>query len=182
MYGLGAVDTRQTDFFARFRSAMVFAQLVAQFGHQRIMRAGAQIGDGDVFSLALAACCTYRDEDTMVRQSPDGHSYFGPHLVAGVDHAINIFGKNSGPIARLDKCIDTDHLASGVDGRDTLPHGIDLRHPQGVAGCLNLAIDVGLGNVVHINQGDASDPCAGQGFSSPRTHTTDAYNADVGSA
>jgi hypothetical protein len=118
----------------------------------------------------------------MVRQSPGGHSHFGPHLVTGVDHAINIFGKNSGPIARLDKCINTDNPASGINGRDTLPHRIDFRHPQGVADCLNLAIDVGLSNVVHINQGDTSDTCAGQGFSSPRTHTTDAYNADVGSA
>ena len=47
---------------------------------------------------------------------------------------------------------------------------------------MNLPIDIGLGHVVHINQGDAPNPRAGQGFCGPRTDTSNADYTNMRSA
>jgi len=41
---------------------------------------------------------------------------------------------------------------------------------------MNLAIDIGFGNVVHVDQGQLANPTSGQCFSDPRTHATNAHN------
>jgi hypothetical protein len=48
-----------------------------------------------------------------------------------------------------------------MDGRNPLLHSVNFCHAQGVAGCLYLAIDVGLCDMVHVNQGDTPYPRSG---------------------
>ena len=41
---------------------------------------------------------------------------------------------------------------------------------------MNLPVDVGLGNVVEVDQRELSDAAAREGFDSPRTNSADAYH------
>src|SRR5690606_5681452 len=70
----------------------------------------------------------------------------------------------------------------GVDVVDTLAHGRDLGLAQRAAQRVQLAIDVGLGDMVEINESDAPHPASRQRFDAPRAHATDAGNHDVATA
>jgi hypothetical protein len=97
-----------------------------------------------------------------LRQGPGRHGDFGAHLVSMASITPSTpAGKDSRPVIRLDKRVDTGYLAMWMDGGNALLHGINFGHPQGFAGCLDLAVHVGLGHVVHVDQGYAPDPGTG---------------------
>jgi hypothetical protein len=45
---------------------------------------------------------------------------------------------------------------------------------------VNLAIDVGLGYVIHVNDRDVTDTTAGKRFGGPRANAADSNNCDMG--
>ena len=59
-----------------------------------------------------------------------------------------------------------------MDGGDALAQGLALVLAQGALQGLHLAVDVGLGHMVQIDQGQRSNTAARQGLDAPATHTT----------
>ena len=66
------------------------------------------------------------------------------------------------------------YILAAMNQADAVSHGPHLGLPQGGGQRMNLAIDVGLGHVIKVNQHQLSHTTAGQGLRSPRPHATDA--------
>ena len=68
-----------------------------------------------------------------------------------------------------------------IDGLYAVSHGENLGLTQACFNGMNLAIDIGLGNMVHINQCQMTNSASGQCLNGPRSDTTYAndYNMCV---
>ena len=108
---------------------------------------------------------------------PRCHGGFGAHLVACVYHSINGCGQQGRPVIGLYKVIYRTDLAGRVVAGNALAHGLRFGLPQCAVGGVKLAVDVGLGYVVHINQRNAPYAAARQRFSRPRAHAAYAHNS-----
>jgi hypothetical protein len=53
---------------------------------------------------------------------------------------------------------------------NSFSHGFYLGHTKGRTKGMNLPIDVGLGDVIHVQETNFTDPTAGQRLSSPGTY------------
>jgi hypothetical protein len=80
---------------------------------------------------------------------------------------------SSGPVLGRHEVIDAGHLAGGVDVLDAARHRIHLGRAQCAAQGLDLAVDVGLGDVVEIDEHDLRHAATRQRLGSPGTDTAD---------
>lgn len=59
-----------------------------------------------------------------------------------------------------------------MDQGDSLTHRLYFGLPDGEVGGMDLAVDIGLRDMVQINQRQLPDTTAGKGLGGPRTDTT----------
>src|SRR5690606_32170554 len=99
--------------------------------------------------------------------------------VGTVDHEVVAPGQKLGGVGDGDEVVDEVHRAVGVDGGDAPRHDLDLGHAEGGRVRHDLAVDVGLGDVVHVDQRDRPDPASRQRLGRPRADPADAHHAHV---
>ena len=75
--------------------------------------------------------------------------------------------------------VERKYLALRVDLRDALAHRFHLGLPDGRLERVDLPIDVGLGDVVEVDQREAPDAAARQRLDRPGTDPADAGHDDV---
>jgi hypothetical protein len=76
--------------------------------------------------------------------------------------------------------VDHPHQAAGVNVCDAFAQRIALVLARGAAHRLHLAVDVGLGYVVHVDQHQLGHAAACQGFHGPGPHAAQADDTDAG--
>jgi hypothetical protein len=109
-------------------------------------------------------------------QRPGRHRQLGAHLVAGIDHHVHRARQPLRPVGRLDEVLHRLHPAGGVDLRDALLQRQHLGLAQRGLQRLHLAVDVGLGHVVQVDQHQAGHAAARQRLGSPGSHAADAHH------
>jgi hypothetical protein len=62
---------------------------------------------------------------------------------------------------------------------DALAHGLPFALTQGICGGMNLSVDVGLTDVVHVDERQSLNTASSQSFARPRAHTTNAHHHHV---
>jgi len=123
--------------------------------------------------LSLAARSAHSDEQGLGADRPGGHRGLGLDLVAGVDHGQTLARTHRGllqavePVLGRDEVVDDVHLRRRVDLQDALAHSLDLSLAVGGSQGVDLAVGVGLADVVEVDQRDATDSTARKGLSRP---------------
>ena len=113
---------------------------------------------------AFAPSRPHTDKGHLLAPGPGGNGQLGPDLVAGVDHGIRPLTQQTGPVVGRDKVVDQIDPTARVNLRNAFAHGFDLGLPEGAGQRMDLAVDVGLGDVVHVDQRQACDAAARQRF------------------
>ncbi|EKY05181.1 hypothetical protein HMPREF9120_01934 [Neisseria sp. oral taxon 020 str. F0370] len=108
-----------------------------------------------------------------------GHGGFDAHLVDGVDHEAERPSENLVQVFFGDEVFDFADAAGGVDLADAFGQGGGFGFAEVVGKGVELAVDVGLGDVVQIDQGERTDAGAGESFRRPRADAAEADDADV---
>ncbi len=111
---------------------------------------------------------------------PGSHGRLCIHLIASIDNSTNITGQQGGPIRRIHELFDARHMTDWIDGLNAVAHSNYLGLTQGCFYGMNLAIDIGLGNMVQINQRQVTNPASDQCLNCPGTDTTNANDHDMG--
>ena len=83
------------------------------------------------------------------------------------------------PVLRIDEILDAVHPACWIDMRNAFPHGMYFGLPQSGIERMNLAVDVGLCNMVKVNQCQMGHTAARQCFSGPGANTAETDDDDV---
>ena len=156
------------------------AQFLTQARQQRVMGDLPQVSDVHPVRQSLSPGCTHSDEACGRIQGPCRHGQFGAALVAGVDHRIKRFASNLGPVVGLYKTIHHSDFTTGLVAGNSLFHGQHFGLADVGIGGVNLPVDVGLGNMVHVNQSQAPHPAACQGLCGPRAHAAYAHHHHMG--
>ena len=142
LHAFAAENAGDAKGFAVARSAMPFAQALAQLRQQGVVCGTCQIIHFDQPGALFATGCAHSDEQGFLGACPGSHGGFGRHVVAGVDHGINGLGQQSRPVVGIDKIIHGVHAALRVKGCNARLHGQNLGLPQcGVVG-VDLPVDV----------------------------------------
>eukprot|EP01034_Spumella_vulgaris_P024434 gene24434-30779_t len=89
---------------------------------------------------------------TMVRNGDAHLKNFGLDLIARIDHGIGHAGQQTRPVVGGDKIVHCIHQTLRVDRGNALTHGLNLGLPGGVGQGMNLTVDVGLGDVIHVDE------------------------------
>ena len=164
------------------RAAVVLSQAVAQLSQQRIMCDLCQIGDINRMSELLAASGTHRDEGHRASRRPGRQCRFGPYLIASIDDGRGQtvkarYGVEQGrPVVGSHEVIDHVDNTTRVKKRNALAHCLGLGLAEGRLHGMDLPVDIGFGHVVKIDQREAPNTAARQGFNRPGPDSTDAHH------
>ena len=164
------------------RSGAVTAQACAQAGQQRVVRGLDQVGHFDTLGFALATGGPDADQRAAFAQAPGGQRGLGLDLIAGVDQNIHRGGQQRWPVGRGDEVLHAVHLAARMDGGDALAQRRHLGLAQRVVQRLHLAVDVGFGDLVQVEQHQLCHATACQGLNRPRPDPTQPHDGDAGCA
>ncbi len=141
-------------------------------------------GTGQVFGTQLQGVGTATrgaadDDGLFAGHTPGYQRSLGGHGVDGVDDDVGT-GRNQRVFgAGFDEIV---HQVQGDVRRDVADagsHGLDLGSTQRAGQRVNLAVDVGFGHVVEIDQCEGADAAAGHRLCSPGTDTADADDHGV---
>ena len=156
------------------------AQDIAQVGKQRVVGGAGEISAADEGGVALAARAAGHHKSLLLRHKMGGHGGFYAHLVDGVDHKIKRLGKKRAHVFRVHKIFDFVHGAGGVDLQDAPVQRGYFGQAEIVGERVELAVGVGFGHVVQINQRELADAAARQRLHRPRAHAARAHHANIG--
>ncbi len=80
---------------------------------------------------------------------------------------------------RLDELVHAVNHQLRIDLQQALGHGVHLGHTQRVAQRMRLAVDIGRGDMVQINQRQLANRAARQRLGRPRADAAHANHADM---
>ena len=143
------------------------------------MRYLRQIGGADKRGIFLPARAAADDERPAAAHEICGHRRFHAHLVDGVDNEVERPSENRFQIVFIHKILDFLHLALRIDLQDAFVQRRYLRLAEIVGQRMELAVDVGLGHIVQVNQRQPADTRARQRLDRPRTDAAHADHADM---
>ena len=159
---------------------MLLSQTVTKLSQQGVMRHPGEIVDLNLVRQALAAGSAHADERRLACPCPGGHGSLCGHLVTGIDDHVDRHAlKNPWPVCRLDKFFDAHHITPGVNQMNAFTHCLNFGLPHGGGQRMGLAIDVGLGNMVKINEHKLPHSASSQRLCRPGTHATDAHDGNA---
>ena len=142
------------------------------------MRGKRNVVDLDGLRALLAARCADADERRVARQRPSGHRRLRAHLIAGVDQHVDRARQQRGPVVLIDELFDRVDDALGVNVEHALAQGDCLGLPERRAHRLHLPVDVRLGHMVEVDQGQCGDTAAGQSLGCPRADAAEPDDRD----
>ena len=142
-------------------------------------------GPGKIFhpqlqGIGAATGCAAGNDGLAVRHAPGNQRRLGRHGIDGVNDKIGVGRDQLLFLAGLYEFIDRMHGDVGRDVADALRHHLDLGRAQRAGERMNLAVDVGLGHVVQVDEGEAPHAAARQRLGSPGADTANADNDDMG--
>ena len=137
-----------------------------------------QVRHIDLVRQLLATGRTHADQRHAAGQGPGRQRQLGAALVAGVDQHIDRGREQAGPVVGAGKFFNRQNFAARVDVGNALPQCLNLGQSQGAAQRLHLAVDVGLGHLVKIDQHQPRHTAARQRFDRPGAHTAQADHRD----
>ena len=149
---------------------MALAQVVPQLRQQRIVGDEGQVLNVHAVGMTLAPRSPYRDEVCVRVKGPGSQAGFGANLVAGIHQGITgprQLRDPAHPIFGRHKLFNEMDLASGIDLSDALLHGLYFGHAQRLCERMHLSIDIGLRDMVQVDQRQSADATARQGLDSP---------------
>ena len=130
--------------------------------------------------VALPARAPDGHEWQPLRPAERGHCNLGYDLIARINHEVETGHPEQLPdIFLVHKLIDGPDLAGRVDLGNALGQRADLCLPKCRVERLDLAIHVGLGDMVQIDQGQMTHAAACERLDRPGPHASDANHADV---
>ena len=156
------------------------AQPGAHGRQQRIPRGTGKIFHPQLQGVGAPASRTAGDDGLAVRHAPGNQRRLGRHGIDGVDDKIGVGRDQLLFLARLDELIDRMHGGVGRDVVDALRHHLDLGGAQRAGERMDLTVDVGLGHVVQVDEGEATHTAARQRLGRPGADTANADNDDMG--
>ena len=147
---------------------------------QRISRGTGKIFHPQLQGIGTATGCTAGSHGLAVRHAPGNQRRLGRHGIDGVNDKIGVRGDQLLFLAGLDEFIDRMHGDVGRDVADALRHHLDLGGAQRAGERMDLSVDVGLGHMVQVDEGEASHAAARQRLGRPGADTANADNDDMG--
>ena len=111
--------------------------------------------------------------------TPGNQRRLGAQAVDGVHHIIQLGGQQLAHRVRLDELIHPVNHQLRIDLQQALGHGVHLGHAQRVAQRMRLAVDIGRGDMVQINQRQLANRAARQRLGRPRADAAHANHADM---
>ena len=139
----------------------------------------AQISGLNQCRIFLSARAAAQDKRLIVPHKISRHRRLDAHLVYRVDHKVERSSEKRFQIVFRHKILDFLHFALRVDLGNTFAQRRYLRLTEIVGQRMKLAVDIGLGDVVQINQGQTTDARPRQSLHRPRTYPAHADHADV---
>ena len=97
------------------------------------------------------------DDRYALGRAPGDHCRFGAGVIDGIQDIIEVLAKHLGHIFRADEVFDFGDATCRIDVAYPFRHGACFRFAECVAERMNLAVDVGLGNHVKVDQGEGAD-------------------------
>ena len=146
---------------------MLAAQVAAHLGEQRVLNGAREVGHANARRVQLPACRAtgHHTLAGALAEREDGGLHL--HRINGVDHIVKRVAEQGLDVFHGDEIVDAADLRTRVDLQDALSHGVDLGHAVGIAQRVNLAVGVGDGNVVEIDQRELADTASRQRFRHP---------------
>ncbi len=164
------------------RKAVLLAQPFAGLGQQWILPAAGQVANGEFQRVGHATRAAYGDDRQPLAAAMGEQCRLGAKVVDAIDDPVVAAVEDVGDIVGRDEVVDDMGLTIGVDGSDPLTQGFGLGLAERLGGGVQLAIDVGFGDMIHIDQGEFANGAAGQRFDGPGTHAAETEHADMGVA
>jgi len=125
------------------------------------------------------------DKICFVVQRPRCHRSLGLYLVTGVNESriaaigLKIKRNKFRPVFRIDKFLDAVNPACRIDMRNAFSYGLHLGLSQCGIKCMNLSIDVGLRNMIQVNQCQTGHTAPCQRLGGPGTDAAQAHYDDM---
>lgn len=141
----------------------------------------AEIGDPDAGRVCLSAGTPDRDDAQAVAPAPGDESRLGSKAVDAIDDVIMMAAQQGLEIIHREKILDGRHPAQRVDLLNAFGHDPDLGLAQGRVQGRALPVDIGFGNVIHVDQGEVTDGRTCQCLGGPGTHAANPQHTHMGS-
>ncbi|CRD97861.1 Uncharacterised protein [Bordetella pertussis] len=132
--------------------------------------------------VGLAAGAAAQQQRHAALARVQDHGDLGRRLVGAVDDRGIGTAQHLHHVIGRDEFVDTGHGAGRVDLADALRHGLDLGLPQRVRQRMDLAVDVGFGDMVQVDQGQGAHAATRQRFGGPGADAAQARHRDMGPA
>ena len=141
---------------------MGLAQLPAHLGEQGVLEGTGQVIHADLRRVDLPACGPTGHQGQAPLPGHGDHRHLHAHGIDGVHHVIEAPRQQLRRVIHGHEVIHHRHPAGRVVAGDALAHGLHLGLPQGGVGGVNLPVDIGLGHVVQVDQGQPAHAGTGQ--------------------
>jgi hypothetical protein len=109
----------------------------------------------------------------------DDQRGLGAGAVDGIHYIVETVRQQAGEILGDEELLHTGHPTQRVDGMDALFHGEGLGLAEFLRQRMNLAVDVGLSQVVGVDQRKPADGRARERLCGPGADAADADDADM---
>lgn len=148
---------------------------------KRVMRRLGEITLAQTQRIPFSAGRPADDERPALIAMGHGERHFCSDLIGCIDHDIGV--RCAEPTKRLlrEEFVDGVDAAGGRDGCDPLAHGVHLVHAKCGVRCMDLPVEVALGDDVEIHEREPPNPRPGEGFGRPRSDASQANHGHMSS-
>ena len=119
---------------------------------QGIVLGVAEVGDADAGRVGLAAGPADRDQAHLVAPAPGDERGLDTEAVDAVDDMVIVRMQQSREILQGEEVLDGRDATIGIDLPDTRRHDLHLGHAERVGQGVQLAVDIGFGDMVEIDK------------------------------
>ena len=158
------------------------AMLAAQPGpHRRQQRVAAgqrQVVDRQLQRVGAPTGRPAHDHRLRTPAAQRDQRRLGARRIDRVDHD-RLRRHEQRHIVGIDEVVDPFDPAVGRDVEQTIAHHRDFRRAQRGAQRVHLTVQIGLGDVIEVDQGQVADAGAGQRLGGPRTDAADPHHAHM---
>lgn len=161
------------------REAVLGAQAPAHLGEQGVLFGTRKVVHPDAPRVRLASRTAGHHKTDAAFAAGEHDRHLGANVIDRIDHHVEIAQELNGIFGR-DELLHRIDPGKRVDGADALGHGEHLGLSEGRLDRVDLAVEVGLGHVIEIDQGDVPHSAARERFGCPRPDAAYADDASAG--
>ena len=150
-----------------FWKAVVDAHDSADVMQQRVFACIGKVGMADPGGISTSCGAATADYKLFAVVALSEEEGFMARGIDGIDDGIVVMRQNLVGGFFGKKLLELDDFRVGVDVADAFGHGAGFLAADVGGGGVELAIDIGDADVIHIHEGDFSDSGAGECFGCP---------------